>query len=278
MATPAVEGGRDVNSPRWSARVVMPGRHVYGAASMVLGIVGFATAGFLTNWHPVPEGIAHRRVLAYAAAALMFAAGAGLQSRRTTRAALLLSALVYTPFALLWLRRVIGFPQLSGTWSGFAEQFAPVIAALFAYGCVTGANAQWPPKAVAACRAVFGLCVIGLGLAHFFALAITASLVPKWIPPGQRFWAAATGAAMVLAGVSIAIDVQSVHAARLLTVLLLLFGAFVWTPRVFFNPHRPNAWGGFAITMLVCGAAWMVADGLDQRTWARNGTVQPSEC
>jgi hypothetical protein len=181
--------------------------------------------------------------------------------------------LVYTPFALLWLRRIIGFPQLSGTWAGFAEQFAPVIAALFAYSCVTRTNAQWPSKAVAACRAVFGLCVIGLGLAHFFALAITASLVPEWIPPGQRFWAAATGGAMVLAGVSITIDVQSVRAARLLTVLLLLLGAFVWTPRVFFNPRRPNAWGGFAITMLVCGAARMVADGLDQSTRAKHGTV-----
>lgn len=232
---------------------------------MVLGILGFTTAGFANYWHPVPEGIAYRRVLAYAAAALLLAAGAGLQWRKTTRAALLLSASVYTPFALLWLRRVIGFPQLSGTWSGFAEQFAPVIAALFAYGrVVAGTNARWPPKAVAACRAVFGLCVIGLGLAHFFALAITARLVPKWIPPGQRFWAAATGLAMVLAGVSIAIDVQSARAARLLTVLLSLFGAFVWAPRLLLTPNESVAWGGCAITLLVCGAAWMVADGLDR--------------
>jgi uncharacterized membrane protein len=242
---------------------------------MVLGILGFATAGFATNWHPVPEGIAYRGVLAYTAAALMFAAGVGLQWRKTTRAALLLSAAVYTPFALLWLRRVIGFPQLSGTWSGFAEQLAPVIAALFAYGRGAGTNARWSPKAVAACRAVFGLCVIGLGLAHFFALTLTARLVPKWIPPGQRFWAAATGVALVLAGVSIAIDVQSARAARLLTVLLLLFGAFVWVPRLFSNPHQPVAWGGFAITILVCGAAWMVADGLDGGMPARDGTLPP---
>jgi len=241
----------------------MRGRHVYGAASIVLGILGCATAGFANYWHPVPEGIPYRRVLAYAAAALMLAAGAGLQWRKTTRAALLLSACVYTPFALLWLRRVINFPQLSGTWSGFAEQLAPVVAALFAYAGLARTNARWAPTAVAACRGLFGVCVIGLGLAHFFALAITARLVPKWIPPGQRFWAAATGAALVLAGVAIAIDVQSVRAARLLTVLLSLFGAFVWVPRVFSNPSQPVAWGGFAITMLVCGAAWMVADGLD---------------
>jgi uncharacterized membrane protein len=242
---------------------------------MVLGILGFATAGFATNWHPVPEGIPYRSVLAYAAAALMFAAGAGLQWRKTSRAALLLSASIYTPFALLWLRRVIGFPQLSGTWSGFAEQFAPVIAAVFAYGHAVGANGRWPAKAVTASRAVFGLCVIELGLAHFFALSLTASLVPRWIPPGQRFWAAATGVAMVLAGVSIAIDVQSARAARLLTTLLLLFGAFVWAPRVFATPHQPVAWGGFAITVLVCGSAWMVADGLDRRPRAAHATAPP---
>jgi uncharacterized membrane protein len=251
----------------------MRGRHVYGAASIVLAILGFATAGFATNWHPVPEGIPYRRVLAYAAAALLFASGAGLQSRKTTRAALLLSAAVYTPFALLWLRRVIGFPQLSGTWSGFAEQLAPVIAALFAYGRLARTNARWLPRAVTACRGLFGLCVVGLGLAHFFALAMTARLVPKWIPPGQRFWAAATGVAMVLAGVSIAIDVQSARAAKLLTVLLALFGVFVWAPRVLFNVRQPVAWGGFAITMLVCGAAWMVADGLDRERPAGHTTV-----
>jgi hypothetical protein len=239
---------------------------------MVLGILGFATAGFANIWHPVPEGIAYRRLLAYAAATLMVAAGAVLQWRKTTRAALLLSAAVYTPFALLWLRRVINFPQLSGTWSGFAEQFAPVVAALFAYAALAEAKAGWAPKAVAACRGLFGLCVIGLGLAHFFALALTANLVPKWIPPGQRFWAAATGLALVLAGVSIAIDVQSVRAARLLTGLLSLFGAFVWAPRLISTPSQPVAWGGFAITMLVCGAAWMVADGLDREH--RLGTVR----
>jgi uncharacterized membrane protein len=232
---------------------------------MVFGILGFATASFQSNWHPVPPEIPYRHALAYAAAALMLAAGAGLQWRKTTRPALLLSALVYAPFAWLWLRRVIGFPQLSGTWSGFAEQFAPVIGPLFAYGCLAWTNGRWAPKLLAACRVLFGLCAIGLGLAHFFALALTARMVPAWIPPGQRFWAAATGAAMLLAGVSIAIDVQSTLAARLLTLLLLLFGTFVWVPRVFANPHLPVAWGGFAVTVLVCGAAWMVADGLGAR-------------
>jgi uncharacterized membrane protein len=253
----------------------MRGRHLYGAASIVLAMLGFATASFATNWHPVPEGIPYRRALAYAAAALMFVSGAGLQSRKTTRAALLLSAAVYTPFAWLWLRRVIGFPQLSGTWSGFAEQLAPVIAALFAYARLAPANARWLAKAATACRGLFGLCVIGLGLAHFFALALTARLVPKWIPPGQRFWAAATGVAMVLAGVSIAVDLQSDRAAKLLTVLLALFGIFVWIPRVFFNARQPSAWGGLGITMLVCGAAWMVADGLHRGRPAGHSTAKP---
>jgi uncharacterized membrane protein len=258
------ERDRDADRSMPSTRRI--GTHVYGAASIVLGILGFTTASFAYNWHPVPEGIPYRRALAYAAAALMCAAGAGLQSRKTSRAALLLSAAAYTPFAWLWLRRVIGFPHLSGTWSGFAEQLAPVIAPVFTYGAMAWTNGRWSRRAVAACRAVFGLCVIGLGLAHFFALALTAGLVPTWIPPGQRFWAAATGVALVLAGVALAIDVQAQRAARLLTVLLSLFGACVWAPRVFAHPRQPVAWGGFAITMLVCGAAWMVADGLHQRT------------
>ncbi len=249
----------------------MFGRHVYGAASIALGILGIATAGFAKHWHPVPEGIPYRYVLAYAASAVMCGAGLGLQSRKTIRAAMLLAAAVYTPFALLWLQRVVGFPHLFGTWSGFAQQFVPVIAPLF----VAGTAARWPAPVLVGCRALVGACMILLGLAHFIEPAITASLVPKWIPLGQRFWALATGLFMILAGVSIAIDVHSARAARLLAMLLLSFGVFVWVPRLFSDPRNPIAWGGFAITMLVCGSAWMVADSLAGRTATTNRTESP---
>ena len=38
-----------------------------------------------------------------------------------------------------------------------------------------------------------GACVAVFGVAHFLAVKETAGMVPKWIPPGQMFWARATG-------------------------------------------------------------------------------------
>jgi hypothetical protein len=49
-------------------------------------------------------------------------------------------------------------------------------------------------------------------------------MVPKWIPPGQHFWAVATGVAFLLASAAILSGVLAVLAARLLTVMQLKLG------------------------------------------------------
>jgi hypothetical protein len=45
----------------------------------------------------------------------------------------------------------------------------------------------------------FGICFVSFILEQLFYLSETASLVPKWIPPGQMFWVMATTAAFALA-------------------------------------------------------------------------------
>jgi len=47
----------------------------------------------------------------------------------------------------------------------------------------------------------FAICIVSFALEQLFYLSETASLVPKWIPPGQMFWAMATTAAFALAAI-----------------------------------------------------------------------------
>ena len=87
------------------------------------------------------------------------------------------------------------------------------------------------------------------GLVHFSDLSATASVVPEWIPPGQKFWAAATGLAFLLASIAMFSGVLAALASRLLTVMLVVFGALVWAPSLLTDPHMHRTWAGNSINL-----------------------------
>lgn len=243
------------------------GSRVYGLAAIALGLIGLIWGDFATVWQPVQPGVPHRDALAYIVAVCFLLGGTAIQWRQTARAGALVLIILYFMSALLWLPRVVGYPQLFGTWSGFAEQFALAAAGIVAFASVAVASRE-STRAVRTAqtgRYLFGVCVIVLGLSHFFAISETASMVPKWIPPGQQFWAVATGVAHMLAGIAILSGVMAVLASRLLTVMLVGFGALVWAPSLFEDPHVHMAWAGNAINLAWVGAAWVVADWIGSR-------------
>jgi uncharacterized membrane protein len=235
------------------------GIHVYGLAAAALGAIQLVWGDFSTIWHPVQPGVPYRTALVYIVGVCLIVAGATVQWRRTARLGLPVLAVLSLLAALLWVRRVIGYPQLFGTWSGFAEQLVPAVAAVVGFAAL---DARGGGRLLTIGRVAFGMCVVTLGLAHFFALKETAAMVPAWAPPGQRFWAMTTGLAMLLAGVSIGIGVLAPLSARLLAALLGSFALFVWVPRIQARPDAQVSWGGTMITLAVAGAAWMVADAL----------------
>lgn len=244
------------------------GSRVYGLGGVALGLVGLVWGDFATNWQPIqalPFTVPYRTELAYVAAAGLLSAGVAIQWRRSAPAGLLVLAILYFIFALLWLPRVIGFPQLFGTWGGLLEAMSLVPAAVIVYAYVRPRGSGRPDGTVQICRLFFGVCVLSFGLGHFFALPQTAAMVPQWIPPGQRFWAAATGVAHLLAGVAIVTGVLDVLGSRLLTVMLATFSALVWAPRLFAQPHEHMVWAGNAFNLAIVGAAWVIADSIVSR-------------
>lgn len=241
------------------------GIRAYGVAAMALGIVAMIWRDFATVWHPVPAGIPYRTGLVFLVAILFLAAGVAAQSGRLARPALVLLAVLYALAACLWLPRVVGYPGMIGTWLGFAEQLALSVAAVAVLAVAAPRDATWARRGAQVGRALFGLCFVVFGLAHFLALKETAGMVPAWLPPGQRFWALVTGAAHALAGIAIIANVRARLAAQLLTVMLAIFGALVWAPSAFANPHDHIVWAGNAINLAMVGAAWMIADSLGAR-------------
>jgi uncharacterized membrane protein YphA (DoxX/SURF4 family) len=251
------------------------GIHVFGCAAIALGLIELAWGEFATVWHPVPPGFPLRTALVYVVAVCFIGVGIAMQLRRTAGIGLLGAATLYLLAALLWVRRVVHFPMLIGTWLGFAEQFALVAAAVMWYTLMTPSDGAWRGRPYHLSRGAFGLCAITFGLAHFLAVGPTAKMVPAWIPPSQHFWAIATGVAHLLAGLAILSGIRALLAARLLTLMLVGFGVLIWIPRLVNAPHEHISWAGNAVNLAAVGAAWLVADSIARARTAVPRSTSP---
>lgn len=238
------------------------GRRLFATAAAALGAIGMLWGDFAIYWQPVPSDLPGHLQLAYLAGFVLFAGGIAAQFDRTTRVAGWALATVFAAFSVPWLIRVIRFAELFGTWGGLAEAFALVLASIIVaegYGHPrTGAHSFLEN----ACIRTFGICAIAFGLNHFFALRQTAEMVASWIPPGQVFWATATGIFHCAAGLAIVSGARALLAARLLGCMMLVFSALVWLPSLAASLTAHLVWAGNAENLALAGAAFVAADAI----------------
>ncbi|HMI41928.1 MAG TPA: DoxX family membrane protein [Sphingomicrobium sp.] len=243
------------------------GIRVYGLGAVALGLVGLAWGDFALQWQPVPDGVPGRTVLAYATGAALMLAGAVLFWRRTTAfGAAALTALYAAGVVLLHGPRVAAHPLALAEWSGAAEQLVLVAGGLIAYASWGKIDPALAARLSRLARLGFGACLLVFGAAHFLYLEFTAAMVPKWIPPGQMFWACATGAAHIAAGLAILSGVQARLAAMLITAMFAGFSILLHIPNLLADPASHLNWVINAINLALTGAAWVVADSLASET------------
>ena len=242
------------------------GRLVYGLAGIALGIIGLVWRDFGAVWQPLENlgAASHRAVVAVIFAAALLFAGAATVWRRTAPIGFLALTVLHFISALGWVPRILGNPGIFGVWNGFCEQFALVCAGVVGYASLSPPTSPWKERAAQTGRLLFAFCAVAFAFGHFTAISDAASFVPKWIPPGQRFWAWATGFFHLLAGLAIGSGVQAALASRLLTAMMAGFGALVWAPMVIAAPSHFN-WAGNAINLALVGAAWVIADSIASR-------------
>lgn len=242
------------------------GRHVYGLAALLFGLVALAWHDF-NIWQQIRVlgDITHRGVLVYIYATLELVGGIAIQWRKTARAGAAALGAISLIFALLWVPFIVAKPQVYDLWGNFFEQFSLVSGALIVYATVDESDSKRSAMLARIGYICFGLCVISFTLEQLFYLSGTASFVPKWIPPGQMFWATTTTIAFALAALALFSGVWDLLASRLLTVMIVGFGLFIWLPAPFVDPHKQINWAGNAENLAIAGAAWIVADYLCQR-------------
>ncbi len=194
------------------------------------------------------------------AAAIEILGGVAIQWRRTARAGAVALGSLYFVFALLWVPFIAAEPRVFDRWGNFFEQFSLVSGALIVYALLGPSDSQRPPTAARLGYIFFGICVVSFTAEQLFYLSGTAAFVPKWIPPGQMFWAITTTIAFALAAIALLSGRSALLASRLLTAMIIGFGLLVWLPAPFADPHKIINWAGNAQNLAIAGAAWIITD------------------
>jgi uncharacterized membrane protein len=176
----------------------------YALGAILLGAVGIWFHDFALQWQPVPKGLPGYAVLVYVSAALLIAGGAALLSGRSAAqrgGALLLAAFFGLWTIALHLPNAIAGYQHIGAWLAPAEC---AFAALGGVALFCGTAGASRGTLAMTTRILAGVCCVVFGCSHFAYIDFTATMVPAWIPPNQTFWAWATGAGHLAAGLALA--------------------------------------------------------------------------
>jgi hypothetical protein len=235
-------------------------RILFGASAVLFGVIALMwwdadTWQTLQQLWSLPLG----RIIGGCLMAAQIAGGIGMQCPRTVRLASIVLSVVYLLSSLACIPAIIRAPVIYATYGSFFEQFCLLSGAIALYAA-TEVNAAKAVVFARLARLGLGLSAASFTLGQIFYLRFTASLVPKWIPPNQMFWAVLTTIAFALAAIAILLNFQARLALRLMTLMLALFGVLVWIPRLIAHPHAHGNWSEFALTLLITGASWLVAD------------------
>jgi uncharacterized membrane protein len=236
------------------------GIRIYGLGVIALGLVGLFFADFALQWQAVPKSLPHHTAWAYASGAVMLLAGAALFSRRTVAWGAAILTLNFAVWVGLHVPLVIAKPGNFASWLGLFEPLAITAGGLIAFAKTGKLNGKLAAGLSRAGVLVFGVCLLVFGLSHVLYLDFTASMVPKWIPPSQTFWAWVTGAAHVAAGLALLSGILARAAAWLVTLMFASFVIVLHGPLVAASPHSHLNWCMLTVTLAIAGAAWIVAE------------------
>jgi uncharacterized membrane protein YphA (DoxX/SURF4 family) len=232
-----------------------PNAVLYALGAILLGAVGIFFHDFALQWQAVPAGIPARTLLVHVSGVLLIIGGGAILSRKGERG----GALLLTAFYGLWvvafhLPNAFKSASHIGAWNAPAEITFLTMGGLALYAARAGSPRD-PLNLVA--RLLAGASAMVFGFAHFNYAEFTAGMVPAWIPY-KLFWAYATGAGHLAAGLAFVSGIQARLAATLLAGMMGSFVVLLHVPRVLAHPEVHAEWIMLAVSSALTGSAWLL--------------------
>jgi uncharacterized membrane protein len=273
-AAAVLPGSAGLPVPRLAAvRSASAGHAAFAAILIAVGVWGLARGGFVGIWDSVPHGAPLREALAYLCAVVSLAGGLGLLWRPgAARAARVLFAYLLAWLVLVKLPYILRTPLVPLNYESCAETAVIVAGAWVLY---VGHAARWDrrwlgfiadERGVRLARGLYGLALIGFGVAHFAYLQLTAPLVPAWLP-AHVMWAYFTGGAYIAAGAAVLVGPLARLAATLSAVQMGLFTLLVWVPVVATGRADLGQWSELAVSAALTAGGWVVAESYRGARW-----------
>ena len=237
------------------------GRIVFGGSAVLFGVIAL-------KWHDADtvQNLLRIWMLPFGAViggclmAAQIAGGIGMLYSRTVRLAAIVLGVVYLVFSLANIPDTIAAANIYDKYGGSFFRFFCMLCGAIALFAATEVDAARAAALGRVARIGLGVCSISFTLGQALLMHETAALVPKWIPPSPMFWAVLTTIAFALAAFAILFNLKARLATWLMTLMLGMFGVLVWIPRLIAHPEAHGNWSEFVLTMLIAGAAWMVAE------------------
>ncbi|MBO9621561.1 MAG: hypothetical protein J7500_02505 [Sphingomonas sp.] len=245
---------------------------ILAVGTICFGIACFLQRDFAVFWQPVPESLPFRQPLAFLSAALLVLSGAGLLLERTRSIASIVLSTLFVLYAAAWLSR-----GGLGSIMGIAEDLGVALGAATIWARCAATPSRPEPLAPWIARVAFGTFSVIFGLSHFIGLKNTAEMVPAWLPGSGEFWALATGAGHVAAGVALLTNRLAVVGTRAAGAMYLCFVALVWLPGAVTHPDQWLRWAGGAISLAMLGSIWLIGDYLVWSASARQRRSAPKQ-
>lgn len=241
-------------------KTALYGRTFFGASAVLFGVIALMwhdadTWQNLHHFWSLPLGA----VLGACLMIAQIAGGIGVVFPRTARLASIVLGVVYLCFSLACVPEIVAAANVYDKYGGSFFVFFSLFCGATALYAATETDARRAVPFGRVARLGLGVCAISFTLGQALLLRDTAQLVPKWIPPSQMFWAILTTVAFALAALALLVHRQAKLASRLMTLMLGLFAVLVWIPNVIAHPKAHFNWSECVLTLLVTGAAWMVA-------------------
>lgn len=227
------------------------GRICLGAGVVGSGVMQVVNAGFVRLVAGPPAWVPLQPVLAVATGVgLVMIGGALIADRRTREAAWGLGGLLVLVL-LLRVPDILATPGAGFVWTNPFK----ILALLGGVAVLAGREKGHGPAIAVGSLAAFLLLAGGQ---HFAYAGFVDTLVPAWIPPGQRFWTIFTAITLLAGGAGLLLPATRRLAGLLSGVMIFLWVLLLHVPR---SVEMESAFelAGVFEALALGGVAWLVA-------------------
>ncbi len=240
----------------------------YGTAIAGLGVVHFLFPGFRPVFLPLPSP-GEFEPLPVVFGVSLVVAGAGLvwNKERQLIAGLLAAELTVCLLLGHLPNRLRYHPEILGVWTDAIKLMALLGGALIVAQYAPANKRQMVIKVISGIAPtgvyLFALMLILFGLDHFLYTPLVSSLIPAWIP-FKICWTYFTGAALLVSGILIALNLWRRRAGLLLALMLVLWLVLLHLPACFSQPNNLAVNMVSSFECLAFGGTAILCSGLQQ--------------